>query len=101
MNSRQHLYPNRFNPLLVKPDRLLPREVAIIGSGTIGPDIGYYLKSAISGLKLFIVDVVDEPLKNAEKESTIIFRKRSIKNGWMKTGPGRCGRIWCLPPIIR
>jgi enoyl-CoA hydratase / 3-hydroxyacyl-CoA dehydrogenase len=67
MNSRQKLYPNRFNPLLVKPDRPLPKEAAIIGSGTIGPDIGYYLKSAIAGLRLFLVDVVEEPLKNAEK----------------------------------
>ncbi|MFH0728525.1 MAG: 3-hydroxyacyl-CoA dehydrogenase/enoyl-CoA hydratase family protein [Pseudomonadota bacterium] len=75
MNSRQHLYPNRFNPLLVKPDRPFPREVAIIGSGTIGPDIGYYLKSAISGLKLFIVDVVDEPLKNAEKRINHYLQK--------------------------
>lgn len=67
MNFAEKLYPNRFNPLLVKPVRPLPREVAIVGSGTIGPDIGYYLKSAISGLKLFIVDVVEAPLKNAEK----------------------------------
>ena len=34
------------NPLLATPARALPRAVAIIGAGTIGPDIGYYLKSA-------------------------------------------------------
>lgn len=45
------------NPLLATPSRALPRVVAIIGAGTIGPDIGYYLKSALPGLKLYLVDV--------------------------------------------
>jgi enoyl-CoA hydratase/3-hydroxyacyl-CoA dehydrogenase len=45
------------NPLLATPARALPRSVAIIGAGTIGPDIGYYLKSALPDLKLFLVDV--------------------------------------------
>ena len=45
------------NPLLATPARPLPRAVAIIGAGTIGPDIGYYLKSALPDLKLFLVDV--------------------------------------------
>ena len=45
------------NPLLATPARPLPKVVAIIGAGTIGPDIGYYLKSAIPGLKLYLVDV--------------------------------------------
>jgi enoyl-CoA hydratase/3-hydroxyacyl-CoA dehydrogenase len=45
------------NPLLATPARPLPRAVAIIGAGTIGPDIGYYLKSALPGLKLYLVDV--------------------------------------------
>jgi enoyl-CoA hydratase/3-hydroxyacyl-CoA dehydrogenase len=45
------------NPLLLTPARPLPKHVAIIGAGTIGPDIGYYLKSAIPGLRLFLVDV--------------------------------------------
>ena len=45
------------NPLLAAPARPLPRAVAIIGAGTIGPDIGYYLKSSLPGLKLYLVDV--------------------------------------------
>lgn len=45
------------NPLLAAPTRPLPRAAAIIGAGTIGPDIGYYLKSALPDLKLFLVDV--------------------------------------------
>lgn len=79
MQAREKLYPNRFNPLIDKPGRPLPREAAIIGSGTIGPDIGYYLKSAISGLKLFIVDVVEEPLKKAEKRIEAYVQKAIAK----------------------
>ena len=45
------------NPLLETPTRPLPRRVAIIGAGTIGPDIGYYLKSALPDLELVLVDV--------------------------------------------
>jgi len=43
----------------------MPTRVAIVGAGTIGPDIGYYLKSAIPGLTLYLVDVVQEPLDRA------------------------------------
>jgi len=67
MKHNLKLYPNLYNPLLFKPDRPLPREVAIVGAGTIGPDIGYYIKSALPDIKLYVVDVVEEPLKNAEK----------------------------------
>ncbi len=61
------LYPRFKNPLIEKPDRSLPGEVAIIGSGTIGPDIGYYLKSALPRLRLVLVDVVEEPLERARE----------------------------------
>jgi len=44
------------NPLIVRPTRPLPRRVAIIGAGTIGPDIGYYLKSSIADLELVMID---------------------------------------------
>jgi len=67
MDYRTKLYPHFYNPLLFKPERPLPCRVAIIGAGTIGPDIGYYLKSALPEIELILVDVVDEPLKNAEK----------------------------------
>ena len=45
------------NPLIGTPARGLPRRVGIVGAGTIGPDIGYYLKSAIPSLELVLVDV--------------------------------------------
>jgi len=61
------LYPTYFNPFLIEPGRPLPEEVAVIGAGTIGPDIGYYLRTALPNKKLFLVDIAQEPLKNAEK----------------------------------
>ncbi|MCX7163835.1 MAG: 3-hydroxyacyl-CoA dehydrogenase NAD-binding domain-containing protein [Rhodocyclales bacterium] len=53
------------NPLLAVPDRALPRAIAVIGAGTIGPDIGYYLKSALPGLKLYLVDVSQKAVDSA------------------------------------
>lgn len=53
------------NPLLQTPSRALPQHVAIIGAGTIGPDIGYYLKSALPQLRLTLVDVSQEALDRA------------------------------------
>jgi len=35
----------------------MPARVAVIGAGTIGPDIAYYLKSALPGLELVLVDI--------------------------------------------
>jgi enoyl-CoA hydratase/3-hydroxyacyl-CoA dehydrogenase len=67
MNNKKDLYATAANPLLITPTRPLPAEVAIIGAGTIGPDIGYYLKSALPGINLFLVDVAKPPLQNAEK----------------------------------
>ena len=67
MDQVKKLYPSFFNPLFLRPKRPLPKEIAVIGAGTIGPDIGYYLKSALPGIRLYLVDVADEPLKKAEK----------------------------------
>jgi len=66
MNPTQKLYPNKINPLLINPSKQMPKEIAIIGAGTIGPDIGYYLKSALPSIKLYLVDVVEKALENAE-----------------------------------
>jgi enoyl-CoA hydratase/3-hydroxyacyl-CoA dehydrogenase len=49
--------------------------MAVIGAGTIGPDIGYYLKSAVPSAKLYLVDVVEEPLKNAERRIAGYIKK--------------------------
>ena len=67
MAKQKDLYRTALNPLLIRPVRGLPSEMAVVGAGTIGPDIGYYLKSALPGSRLFLVDVVEAPLKRAEQ----------------------------------
>jgi enoyl-CoA hydratase/3-hydroxyacyl-CoA dehydrogenase len=79
MSQDNPLYRTAFNPLLIQPDRPLPDEVAVIGAGTIGPDIGYYLKSAMPGCRLFLVDVIDDALKRAEKRITGYIEKGVAK----------------------
>jgi enoyl-CoA hydratase/3-hydroxyacyl-CoA dehydrogenase len=79
MDTEQKLYPASRNPLCFKPSRALPTEIAIIGAGTIGPDIGYYFKAALPGIKLYLVDVVEEPLKKAEKRITGYVQKATEK----------------------
>src|SRR5208337_1305872 len=69
-------------------ERPLPRQVAMIGAGTIGPDIGYYLKSALPDIKLFLVDVAEEPLKKAEKRLNG-YTSRSLERGKMKEEQAR------------
>jgi len=75
MNQETKLYPSSFNPLFTKPTRPGPKEIAIIGAGTIGPDIGYYLKSAMPGIKLYLVDVVEEPLSRAKRRISTYVQK--------------------------
>jgi enoyl-CoA hydratase/3-hydroxyacyl-CoA dehydrogenase len=67
MSTTEKLYQAALNPLLIKPSRSLPDEIAVIGAGTIGPDIGYYLKSAMPDSKLYLVDVVEKPLELAQQ----------------------------------
>ncbi|MCP4226567.1 MAG: 3-hydroxyacyl-CoA dehydrogenase/enoyl-CoA hydratase family protein, partial [Actinomycetia bacterium] len=55
------------NPLLASPERPFPSKVAVVGAGTIGPDIGYYLLSNITGLELVLVDVVEDSLNSARE----------------------------------
>jgi enoyl-CoA hydratase/3-hydroxyacyl-CoA dehydrogenase len=83
MDQERRLYPSWCNPLFIRPTRPLPEEIAIIGAGTIGPDIGYYLKSALPGIKLYLVDIVEEPLKNAEKRISG-YAKKALDRGKMK-----------------
>ena len=53
------------NPLLRASGRGLPKDIAIIGAGAIGPDIAYYLKSAMPNLTLRLVDVAQPALDRA------------------------------------
>ena len=54
------------NPLLAAQSRPPPRKVGVIGAGTIGPDIGYYLASSL-GCGLILVDVDSAALSLAVK----------------------------------
>ncbi|MBL4613153.1 MAG: 3-hydroxyacyl-CoA dehydrogenase/enoyl-CoA hydratase family protein [Emcibacter sp.] len=53
------------NPILLNPARKMPKSIAIIGAGTIGPDIGYYLKSALADLTLVLIDINPQALEKA------------------------------------
>lgn len=53
------------NPLIGAPEKPLPTHIGVIGAGTIGPDIAYYLKSAIPGLSLILIDIVEDQLEKA------------------------------------
>ena len=55
------------NPLIGAPPKALPKHIGIIGAGTIGPDIAYYLKSAIPDLSLVLIDIVEDQLEQALK----------------------------------
>lgn len=70
------------NPLLYTPARPLPKHVAIIGAGTIGPDIGYYLKSALPDIRLTLVDVnqaaIDKALQRCQD-----YAKKAVAKGKM------------------
>lgn len=55
------------NPLLKTPSRGFPKAIAVIGAGTIGPDISYYLMSTIPELSLVLVDLSEASLEQAKK----------------------------------
>ena len=57
--------PQYNNPGLIPDTSEIPRRIGIIGAGTIGPDIGYYLKSAIPGLNLVLIDISPDALDRA------------------------------------
>ena len=67
MKERDPLYPSFNNPFLIRPTRSMPEEMAVIGAGNIGPDIAYYLRTGLPDKKLYLVDVVEEPLMKAKK----------------------------------
>jgi enoyl-CoA hydratase/3-hydroxyacyl-CoA dehydrogenase len=88
MDAEKKLYTSGMNPLFIKPSRPLPREVAVIGAGTIGPDIGYYIKSALPKVRLYLVDVVEAALKNAEARYEN-YSKKAVEKRKMKEDKAR------------
>ncbi|MCC7325768.1 MAG: enoyl-CoA hydratase/isomerase family protein [Burkholderiales bacterium] len=71
------------NPLIAAPTRPLPRHVAIIGAGSIGPDIGYYLKSALPDVALTLVDVAQAPIDAALKRFAD-YAQKAVTRGKMQ-----------------
>ncbi len=90
MDAAKNLYRTALNPLLIEPARPLPAQVAVIGAGTIGPDIGYYLKSAMPDCTLYLVDVVEKPLKQAEKR-ILAYAEKAIEK--KKLTPERAAAV--------
>jgi enoyl-CoA hydratase / 3-hydroxyacyl-CoA dehydrogenase len=78
------------NPLLHKSSRPLPRRVVIIGAGTIGPDIGYYLKTALPDLTLHLVDVAQAPLDRAV-ERFRSYAQKGVERG--KLNPAQAEQV--------
>lgn len=68
------------NPALIQPTRGLPQSVAIIGAGTIGPDIGYYLKSELPDLRLVLIDINEKALAKA-LERVESYTKKGVAMG--------------------
>ena len=73
----------RANPLLEPVTRPPPRRVAVIGAGTIGPDIGYYLKSALPGLELVLIDLRQEAIDKA-LDRLAGYAEKAVARGKMK-----------------
>ncbi|MBI1948439.1 MAG: enoyl-CoA hydratase/isomerase family protein [Deltaproteobacteria bacterium] len=73
----------RENPLLAPPALPRPKTIAVIGAGTIGPDIAYYLASTLPDAKLVLVDVVEEALARA-KERIAKTADKGVKKGKLK-----------------
>jgi len=68
------------NPLLATPIRPLPRHVAVIGAGSIGPDIGYWIKSALPGIDLTLVDVA-QPAIDAALRRLDGYAQKAVARG--------------------
>lgn len=77
------LYPGFKNPLLGSPRKNLPKHAAMVGAGTIGPDIGYYLKAALPDIKLTLIDVVEKPLEAARARYEG-YAGKAVQKGKMK-----------------
>ncbi|NIM93065.1 MAG: 3-hydroxyacyl-CoA dehydrogenase/enoyl-CoA hydratase family protein [Anaerolineales bacterium] len=76
--TNNDLYPSFNNPFLIRPIRSIPEEMAVIGAGNIGPDIAYSLRTGLPDKKLYLVDVIEEPLKKA-KERFEGYAKKGVE----------------------
>jgi enoyl-CoA hydratase/3-hydroxyacyl-CoA dehydrogenase len=79
------------NPLLEHPTRAAPRHVGVIGAGSIGPDIAYYLKSALPGLKLTLIDIRQDAI-DAALERLKGYADKAVARGKMKAEEARAAQ---------
>ena len=73
------------NPLLAPVARPLPRHVGVVGAGSIGPDIAYYLKTALPALKVTLVDIRQAAI-DAALERLRGYRDKAVARGKMSPG---------------
>ena len=68
------------NPAIAPPARALPRKVGVVGAGSIGPDIGYYLTSELPDCSLVLVDVDSRALAQA-RERLAKYAAKGVERG--------------------
>ena len=78
----------RANPLLETPVRPLPRHVAVIGAGAIGPDIAYYLKTSLPGVEVTLLDVRQQAI-DAALARLAGYVDKAVQRGKMSAGEAR------------
>jgi len=93
MEKNESLYPSFYNPFLIRPTRPIPEEMAVIGAGNIGPDIAYFLRTGLPEKKLYLVDVIEEPLKKAKERFEEYARKGVEKKS---CAPSRWKPFWAI-----
>lgn len=86
------------NPMLIQTAQPMPGWVGVVGAGTIGPDIGYYLKSQIPGLHLVLVDVRQEALDTAI-ERINGYVEKGLRNGKLSKEQAQDVRMNILPSL--
>jgi enoyl-CoA hydratase/3-hydroxyacyl-CoA dehydrogenase len=63
-----HPVTNASNPFLIDPEAGFPGTIAVIGAGTIGPDIAYFFKHTRPDIELVLVDIDPDALVSAEEQ---------------------------------
>jgi enoyl-CoA hydratase/3-hydroxyacyl-CoA dehydrogenase len=66
--------------MLEPATRPLPRSIGVVGAGTIGPDIGYYLASELPESTLVLVDIQPRALDTA-RERLARYTEKGVKRG--------------------
>ena len=64
MELKKSLHLSFHDPFMIRPDCCFPNEMAVIGAGSIGPDLGYHLISALPEKKIYPVDIAEEASRN-------------------------------------